>query len=100
MTKPRRRADIAKLEDLPNVGPATARDLRSLGIALPDQLRGQNGYELYNRLCRLTGISYDPCVIDVFLAAVDFMNGAPSRPWWRYTKIRKADMAKNPSLIG
>ena len=90
MTKPRRRDDITKLEDLPNIGPAMAADLRLLGIREPAQLRGQDGFELYRRLCGVTGMRQDPCVIDVFLAAVDFMNGAPSRPWWFYTKIRKA----------
>jgi hypothetical protein len=85
--------------DLPNIGPAMAADLRLLGITAPEQLRGQDGFDLYRSLCRMTGVKQDPCVIDVFLAAVDFMNGAPSRPWWFYTKSRKAALAANPKLI-
>jgi hypothetical protein len=29
-------------------------------------------------------------VLDTFLAATDFMRGAPARPWWTYTAARKA----------
>lgn len=94
MPKPRRRSDITRLEDLPNVGPATTADLRLLGIRVPDDLRGCDGYDLYRRLCRITKVKQDPCVIDIFLAVVDFMNGAPSRPWWFYTKARQRTLAK------
>jgi hypothetical protein len=30
-------------------------------------------------------------VLDTFLAATDFMRGAPPRPWWDYTAQRKRD---------
>jgi hypothetical protein len=29
-------------------------------------------------------------VLDTFMAAVDFMNGAAAAPWWAYTAQRKA----------
>ncbi len=90
---------IQKLTDIPNIGPAMADDFRLLGIISPEQLKQQNGYDLYNKLCRKTKTRHDPCVIDTFLAAVDFMNGAPKRPWWHYTKQRKADLKKNPNLV-
>lgn len=81
------------LEDLPNVGPATARDLRLLGVQVPADLIGRDPYELYDELERRTGFRHDPCVIDVFIAAVAFMEGAPARPWWKYTAERKAKLA-------
>lgn len=87
------RTDVRRLEDIPNVGPATAGDLRRIGIAEPAQLVGADGFVLFERLCAATGHGHDPCCIDVFLAAVDYMNGAPARPWWHYTPIRKAHLS-------
>lgn len=84
-----RRDKVYKLEDLPNIGKAMAADLHLIGIHSPEQLIGQDGFELYNRLCRMTGAHHDPCVIDVFLSIVDFMNGGEPQPWWNYTDKRK-----------
>ena len=78
------------LEQLPNIGPAIAADLRSIGIAEPDHLAACDAMALYRRLCEHTGRRQDPCVLDTFMAVVDFMRGAPAAPWWRYTAQRKA----------
>ncbi len=80
------------LEQLPNVGKATAGDLRLLGIATPSELIGRDPYDLYRRLCELTGQRHDPCMIDVFIAAVRFMEGAEATPWWHYTAERKGQL--------
>ena len=88
-------AECATLEQLPNIGPSLAADLRSIGIARPADLRGQNAFALYRRLCTATGQRQDPCVLDTFMAAVDFMNGAAAAPWWRYTPQRKARFGSN-----
>jgi hypothetical protein len=85
--------EIARLEDIPNVGPAVAADLRQLGITLPDDLLGRDPYELYDDLCRLTGQRHDPCLLDTFIAAVRFMAGEPKKPWWKYTAERKRELA-------
>lgn len=45
---------------------------------------------LYQSLCALTGRRHDPCVLDTFMAATDFMRGAAPKPWWAYTAERKA----------
>jgi len=82
--------DCLVLEQLPNVGPAMAADLRLLDIHTPQALRGRDGLQLYHALCTATGQRHDPCVLDTLLAVVDFMNGAPPAPWWAYTKQRKA----------
>lgn len=84
-----RRDRLQRLEDLPNIGPAMAKDLLSLGISQPADLAGQDAYALYEQLCRQTGVRHDPCVIDVFLSVVRFMDGAPPRPWWDFTAERK-----------
>lgn len=94
----RPRSSPARLEDLPNVGPATAGDLRALGITVPTRLIGRDPYRMYARLCAITGVRHDPCVIDVFLSCVRYMEGAPARPWWAYTAERKRVLgdAKGP----
>jgi hypothetical protein len=87
-------AKFPELEDLPNVGPRIAADFRKLGIKEPWQLDGRNPVLLYERLNKLTGKRHDPCVLDTFMAAVDFVNGAPARPWWKYTNRRKRLMKR------
>ena len=80
---------MSALEELPNVGPSLAADLRFAGIEHPRDLVGQDPYSLYDALCSATGARHDACVLDVFISAVRFMEGAPARPWWRYTAERK-----------
>ena len=83
-------AECETLEQLPNIGPSLAADLRRIGIAQPADLRGKDAFVLYQKLCAATGQRQDPCVLDTFMAATDFMRGAPAAPWWRYTAQRKA----------
>ena len=85
--------EVARLKDIPNVGPAIAGDLRQLGIMSPTGLPGRDPYALYDELCRITGHRHDPCLLDTFIAAVRFLEGAPKRPWWKYTAERKRVMA-------
>jgi hypothetical protein len=79
-----------RLLELQNVGPATALDLVRLRIFTPEQLAGKNPERMYEALCKLDGVRYDPCLLDVFTAIVAVADGAPSRPWWAYTPKRKA----------
>jgi hypothetical protein len=85
------------LQALPNIGPATAADLHLLGITRPEQLKGRDPFELYERLCRKTGRRHDPCLLDVFIATVRFVEGAPALPWWHYTAERKQHQAARKS---
>ncbi len=78
------------LEQLPNIGPSLAADLRLIGVQAPADLRDLDAFVLYQRLCAATGARQDPCVLDTFMAATDFMRGAPAAPWWHYTAQRKA----------
>lgn len=77
------------LEQLPNIGPSLAANLRLIGIAQPRDLRGKDPFVLYQQLCAATGQRQDPCVLDTFMAATDFMRGAAAAPWWHYTPQRK-----------
>jgi len=83
------RQTVTELTDLPNIGKAIAEDLRLVGIQKPQDLIGKNAYQLHDELCRITGKKHDPCVIDVFLAVIDFMEGADPVLWWKYTAERK-----------
>ena len=83
-----------RLEDIPNIGPSIADDLRALDIFEPAQLVGADPYELYRRMGELSSESHDPCLCDAFIAAVRFMEGGPVRPWWYYTPERKQQLAR------
>ncbi len=83
------RGRVKRLTDLPNVGPACAKDLQLLGIHSPADLKGRDPLELYHALCRKTGVRQDPCVLDVFISLARFTSGEPARVWWAYTAERK-----------
>ncbi len=83
------RENVTKLTDLPNIGPSLAKDLQSIGIQSPDQLKNRSALELYEALCEKTASRQDPCVLDVFMSITDFMNGAEPKVWWAYTQERK-----------
>ncbi len=77
------------LTDIPNVGVATAADLRLLGIVTPADVARMTPLQAYEQLQQLTGQRQDPCVLDVFIAAHRFMNGSAALPWWHFTQERK-----------
>lgn len=87
--------EAMRLEDIPNIGPSIADDLRALDIFEPRQLVGRDPYELYRRMGEITGFAHDPCLCDTFISAVRFMEGGPVRPWWYYTAERKTALARS-----
>lgn len=90
--KPRKAAqphECRRFEQLPNVGPAMAADLRALGLVHPSELAHRDPFVLYQSLCAQAGKRQDPCVLDTLMAITDFMRGAPPAPWWTYTAQRK-----------
>lgn len=90
---PASRPRVARLEDLPYVGPAIAAKLRLVDVREPSDLVGRDPYHLYDELAERVGRRPDPCLLDVFITVTRFMGGAPARPWWEYTAERKARMA-------
>ena len=84
------RSNVNNLIDIPNIGPAISRKLKLINIHHPDDLIGKDPYQLYDELCRITSKRIDHCIIDVFISAVRFMEGAPAQKWWTYTAERKA----------
>ncbi len=91
------RDNVKLLTDLPNIGPALARDLRTVGIDEPQQLRGCSALALYLRLCERTGFEQDPCVLDVMMSVVDFIEGADPKPWWHFSALRRALLTRQPA---
>ena len=83
------RETTLKLTDLPNVGPAMKTLLNDAGIVSPDELAGKDPYRLYMTLNEKAGKVYDPCVLDVFISVVYFMNSGAANVWWAYTPARK-----------
>jgi len=84
---------LERLEDIPNVGKAIAADLRLLGFQQPGDLKGQDPYDLYDRINVATGQRQDPCLLDTFIAAVRYVEGGPKLPWWAFTAERKQALA-------
>ena len=85
---------MQKLVDLPNIGKAMAKDLQLIGIDHPKKLIGKDPFSLYEKLCIKTGQRHDPCVIDVFMSVVHFMEGEDPLPWWFFTETRKKHLSK------
>jgi len=88
------RIDIKKLQDIPNVGKVIESNFLLIGINKPGELVGRDPYKMYRDLCNVTGEQYDPCVIDIFISAVKYMEGGPAKKWWEFTAERKKKMAK------
>lgn len=83
-----------RLRDLRSVGPATIKDLKILGINSVEQLARRDAKQLYEELCKATGVRHDPCCEDVFSAAIaqardPFLPGE-QRDWWYWSRRRKA----------
>ncbi len=87
------RNNIHNLKQVPNVGPATIKYLKILGIKEPFELIGQNPYSMFRELCQVTGKQFDLCLADVFISAVKFMEGGPPQKWWHYTEERKKTLS-------
>lgn len=98
--KARHADDVRNFEDIPNVGPSIAGDLRGIGIVQPQHLVGQDPHALYRRVSTATGQRHDPCLCDCFIAAVRFMEGSGPVPWWHYTAERKRHWRDDPALAG
>lgn len=84
-----KRGQVNQLPDLPNVGPAMARNLELIGITSPQQLVGKDPLRLYQQLCQERGFRQDPCVLDTLISLTRFMGGEEPQPWWAYTAERK-----------
>lgn len=82
------------LQDLISVGPVTQRLLVSMGITTVAELALRDPESLFREVCRKRRKQQDPCLLDVFHAAVAQARN-PRLPlgqccWWYWSKVRKA----------
>jgi hypothetical protein len=88
-------AAARRLRDLRGVGKSIAKDIEMLGVKSVEQLARQDGQRMYLKLCQLTGVRQDPCVLDTFRCAVAQAQN-PNLPreqqdWWWWSRKRKAE---------
>lgn len=81
------------LSDLVSVGPATIDIFKTLGIYSLTDLIDKEARELYEKLCKITNAKHDPCVEDVFRAAIEQVKN-PNLPnekkkWFYWSQVRK-----------
>lgn len=79
-------ADCHRLEDLPNIGPSIAADLRGIGISTPAQLHRRTPLAVYRALAPAMQHRHDPCVLYTLMAARHFLDTGEPLPWWRFTE--------------
>jgi hypothetical protein len=89
------RENISHLQEIPNIGKAIEKELKVIGIDLPGQLIGKDPYKMYNELTNMTQQKQDPCLLDVFISAVRYMEGGPAKKWWEFTEERKNKLGQN-----
>jgi hypothetical protein len=93
-----RKVNERQFRDLVSVGTAIERDFQMMGIRNVAQLAKQNPKKMYDKMCKLTGQRQDPCVLDVFEAAVaQAVNPrlpAAKCQWWYWSRMRKARHGK------
>ncbi len=79
---------LKNLQALPNVGPATAGDLVSLGIKTIDDLKGKDPDKLYAKLEKLAGTHVDRCMLYVMRSLVYMAETGKRDPkkvaWWLF----------------
>ena len=91
---PRKAAVKDELQTIPGIGPSLAGDLRLLGVKRVSDLKRRNPESLYKKLCVITGVRQDPCVLYVFRCAVYFASHERHEPellkWWNWKDRRDA----------
>lgn len=87
--KAKQAKDAISLDQIPNIGKSIANDLIAIGIKRPVQLIGKDPVALYRKLEEVMRERHDPCVCDILMAAVDFMEGGKAKPWWEFTAKRQ-----------
>lgn len=81
-----------ELQQLPGVGQSIAADLRRLGVKSVRGLARRDPERLYRRLCEVTGVRQDPCVLYTFRCAVYAARTEKPDPellkWWKWKSRR------------
>lgn len=88
------RSTIEHFQQIINIGPKMAEDFHRLGLKKPQDLIGKDPVKLYQRICKIDSLFHDPCVLDCYIASIDYMNGNLPRVWWEYTEERKSNFTE------
>ncbi|MBG9794969.1 Pathogenicity locus [Paenibacillus dendritiformis] len=81
---------LAEFQRIPSIGPQFARDMVELGYFSLEELKQQDGAQLFDALEQRYGFEIDPCVEDQCRLIVDFARHRDgSRQWWDFTAERK-----------
>jgi hypothetical protein len=64
-----------------------------IALAVSDMLTLLLYFNLARWVCRIIRQRQDPCLLDTFISAGRYMEGAPRKPWWKYTAERKRELA-------
>ncbi len=89
------RETIDRFNQIVNIGPAMSGDFERLGLHHPSDLIGNDALELYRKICEVDQTFHDPCVLDTYMATIDYMNGNPPQCWWKFTGLRKRHFEKD-----
>lgn len=95
-----KRENVRRFTDLPNIGPAGAKDFEVLGFKEPSELVGADPLKLFEALFAATASRQDPCVLDVLMSVTHFLNGGKPDPWWHFTEQRKRQYGHLESVSG
>lgn len=79
---------LKALTVIPGIGPNVAKDLWSLGIKTPDDLKEKDPEGLYEELNNKLGYRTDPCVLYTFRCAVYYASNTKHDTellkWWNW----------------
>ena len=77
---------LKQFQSLPSIGKAGSLDLWNMGFRSIDELKGKNPMELYEKLCYITKLKHDICVLYSFRCMVYFVNEKEHEKeklnWW------------------
>ena len=81
---------LAQFQTIPSIGPVVAQGLVDLEYYALQEVIGETGANLTDRLEALRGYWMDPCVEDCLRCVVHHANYPESdRSWWHFTAERK-----------
>jgi hypothetical protein len=81
---------VAIFQRIPSIGPRTAQWVVDLGYYALEEIKGESGADLINRLEQLYGYWIDPCAEDALRCVVYHANHPQSeKTWFDFTTERK-----------
>jgi hypothetical protein len=94
-SKPMTSTDQRQLKDLRGIGRAMLKDFELLAVTSVRQLKTQSAERLYERMCEISGVRQDPCVLDTYRCAIEQARD-PALPaeqcdWWYWSRVRKSE---------